>query len=402
MLSVSSSPERMHSEHCLFFIDIQNSMIFRQCSIGGKVYAGDAAPLEDADTEVKAEVGNEKQDAKAVLDRMSSAESSTAAGSNGVGPNDETAVPIPPGEVSTKPPKNVLIHFSDATLKTDLEDAVSAGHNSEKAALARSLNGFFIVLALCHTVLTSINPETGTIEYKAQSPDEAALVQAAADVGFVFHGRDREILKLQTPFSEEVEKYELLNILEFTSARKRMSVVLRKLDGADERIFLLTKGADSVIFERLKAGGDELKAATEKHLGEFASGGLRTLTLAYKVIPGASPFVCYANWIEVLTCAFCSAEGEYESWSERYHQATVAMEDREAKIEAISDELEHDLRLLGATAIEDRLQDGVPETIADLKRAGIKIWVATGDKLETAIGEPRILGVLCPTEPTSF
>ena len=62
------------------------------------------------------------------------------------------------------------------------------------------------------------------------------------------------------------------------------------------------------------------------------------------------------------------------------------MEDRDAKIEAVSDELEHDLRLLGATAIEDRLQDGVPETIADLKRAGIKIWVATGDKLETAIG----------------
>jgi phospholipid-translocating ATPase len=62
------------------------------------------------------------------------------------------------------------------------------------------------------------------------------------------------------------------------------------------------------------------------------------------------------------------------------------MDDREAKIEAISDELEHDLRLLGATAIEDKLQEGVPETIADLKLAGIKIWVATGDKLETAIG----------------
>jgi phospholipid-translocating ATPase len=62
------------------------------------------------------------------------------------------------------------------------------------------------------------------------------------------------------------------------------------------------------------------------------------------------------------------------------------MEDREEKIEAVSEELETDLRLLGATAIEDKLQDGVPETIADLKRAGIKIWVATGDKLETAIG----------------
>ena len=78
---------------------------------------------------------------------------------------------------------------------------------------------------------------------------------------------------------------------------------------------------------------------------------------------------------------------EYESWSKRYHQATVALEGREQQVEAISNELEHDLQLLGATAIEDRLQDGVPETIADLKKAGIKIWVATGDKLETAIGE---------------
>lgn len=83
----------------------------------------------------------------------------------------------------------------------------------------------------------------------------------------------------------------------------------------------------------------------------------------------------------------CFSDEEYTSWSERYHAATVSMDDREADIEAASDELEWDLRLLGATAIEDRLQDGVPETIADLKRAGIKVWVATGDKLETAIGE---------------
>jgi len=82
-----------------------------------------------------------------------------------------------------------------------------------------------------------------------------------------------------------------------------------------------------------------------------------------------------------------SAENEYDEWSVRYNEATVALEDREEKIAAISDEIEQDLRLLGATAIEDRLQDGVPETIADLKVAGIKVWVATGDKLETAIGK---------------
>lgn len=80
-------------------------------------------------------------------------------------------------------------------------------------------------------------------------------------------------------------------------------------------------------------------------------------------------------------------EDEYDAWSVRYKDASVALEDREDKIAAASAEIEHDLRLLGATAIEDRLQDGVPETIADLKVAGIKIWVATGDKLETAIGQ---------------
>lgn len=77
---------------------------------------------------------------------------------------------------------------------------------------------------------------------------------------------------------------------------------------------------------------------------------------------------------------------EYETWSERYREAAIALDDREGRIEAVCSGLEQNLCLLGATAIEDRLQDGVPETIEDLKRAGIKIWVATGDKLETAIG----------------
>ncbi len=85
------------------------------------------------------------------------------------------------------------------------------------------------------------------------------------------------------------------------------------------------------------------------------------------------------------------AEDEYDSWAQRYHQATLALDDREDKVEAISDEMEREVRLLGATAIEDRLQDGVPETIADLRRAGIKIWVATGDKLETAVGEQALV-----------
>ncbi|KAK0439550.1 phospholipid-translocating ATPase [Armillaria borealis] len=321
----------------------QNAMIFRQCSIGGKVYVGD---IEEAPPAVsQAAISTDDQAASA------SVEGSSA-----------TATEPTPASG-----KAVETHFHCEPLEQDIAAALQSSSTSGNAAHARALNGFFSVLALCHTVLTSIDRDTGKIEYKAQSPDEAALVRAAADVGYVFRGRDREVLTLQTPLStgpDDVERYELLNILEFTSARKRMSVVLRKLDDADGRLFLLTKGADNVIFERLRKSGDEgLRELTEMHLSEFANGGLRTLTLAYKVIN----------------------EDEYAAWSERYHEATVALDNREARIELVSDELEHDLRLLGATAIEDSLQDGVPETIADLKRAGIKVWVATGDKLETAI-----------------
>ncbi|KAF8195975.1 phospholipid-translocating ATPase [Mycena galopus ATCC 62051] len=317
----------------------QNLMIFRQCSVGGKAYTGDVVE----DTESK------QEDVGGVKDIGSSTTSSDI------------------------PATDAIFHFKDANLSADLDAAVGADPNSENAGHARALNGFFKVLGLCHTVLTG-QSSSGATEYKSQSPDESALVQAAADVGFVFLGRDRDYLSLRTPFSPEPERYQLMNILEFNSARKRMSVVVKQLDGADERLFLLTKGADNVIFERLRPGGDELKAATEAHLSEFANNGLRTLTLAYKVIQ----------------------EDEYAAWSERYHEATIAMEDREEKIEAISDELERDLRLLGATAIEDKLQDGVPETIADLKRAGIKIWVATGDKLETAIAIGKSTNLITP------
>ncbi|KAJ7907347.1 hypothetical protein B0H13DRAFT_2332504 [Mycena leptocephala] len=338
----------------------QNSMVFRECSIGGKVYSGDPPQDDDpiAPSPLDVRPSSPPPPGPAEDVRPSTGESSTAVdSSNDITPNTaggstHSGGPDPAPSAPARP------RFADAMLAADLAAAVHAGpHTPTPATRARC---------------TASSPA-----YKAQSPDEAALVQAAADMGYVFRGREREVMLLQTPFNTPgtLERYELLNILEFTSARKRMSVVLRKLgtgtgkDGAEGedgegQLFLLSKGADNVIFERLKQGvADELKVQTEKDLNEFAGNGLRTLTLAYKVLQ----------------------EDEYAAWNERYHEATMALDDREAIIEAVSDEIEHDLRLLGATAIEDRLQDGVPETIADLKRAGIKVWVATGDKLETAI-----------------
>jgi phospholipid-translocating ATPase len=249
-------------------------MVFRECSIAGTVYHGD--PEEDEDF---------KKENSTEIVRDTSNDSSYASTS---ARGDDPAVPSAADATIVKLSSGVLKHFRDERLSQDLARAVEAEPDSENAAQARSLNGFFSVLALCHTVLTAVDPATGAIEYKAQSPDEAALVQAAADAGFIFRGREKEKLLLQTPFSKETERYELLNILEFTSARKRMSVIVKKLDDQDGRLFLLTKGADNVIFERLKAGGDDLKRTTEAHLEDFANAGLRTLTLAYKVIQGKS------------------------------------------------------------------------------------------------------------------
>ncbi|KAH7107578.1 phospholipid-translocating P-type ATPase [Auriculariales sp. MPI-PUGE-AT-0066] len=322
----------------------QNVMIFRQCSVGGRAYKGDST-LDDKHE------GRHSMEASAVSARSLHNRSRSQLETM---PEEHELQPIE----GVAQAEGTAGHFKDSGLDHDLKDA--ADSTSEHA---RMLNGFFSCIALCHSALTAVDPETHKITYKAQSPDEAALVQAAADVGFVFLGREREVLRIQTPFeSGEPQEWELLEMLDFTSARKRMSVIVRRMDD-EGRIVLFSKGADNVIFERLAPGKEDLKNITEGHLEDFANDGLRTLCLAYKIIQPA----------------------EYEAWAERYHEATVALDDRDQKIDAVSEEIEKDLRLLGATAIEDRLQDGVPEAIAELKRAGIKVWVATGDKLETAI-----------------
>lgn len=178
-----------------------------------------------------------------------------------------------------------------------------------------------------------------------------------------------------------VEVYELLAILDFNNVRKRMSVsqsisvsplphsykvtpfaqVIIRYEG---KITLYCKGADSVIFERLSTSMDpELRSATQDHLNKFAGEGLRTLCLAKKDL-------------DVVV---------YERWRERYHEAVISLDNREEKVSAVYEEIEQQLLLVGTTAIEDKLQDGVPQCIANLAAANIKLWVLTGDKQETAI-----------------
>ena len=153
------------------------------------------------------------------------------------------------------------------------------------SAFSRKARHFLTCIALCHTCLPETD-EKGRTTFQASSPDELALVQAACEMGFVLFDRPAKAIVLETLNNDGTPshvRYEVLDVIEFSSARKRMSIITRMPDG---RIAIFCKGADNVIIERLSAGQDAAVKTTEDHLSEFASEGLRTLTLAYKVIPG--------------------------------------------------------------------------------------------------------------------
>ncbi|KAI1815467.1 P-type ATPase [Poronia punctata] len=349
---------------------------------------------------------------------------------------------------------------------------------------ARRAKDYILSLALCHTCLPEI--QDGQLEYQSSSPDELALVQAARELGYVVTHRSSQSVTLHINSEggkESVETYRILDVIEFSSKRKRMSIIVRYPDG---RICLICKGADSAIMPRLKLAQLAKEKATEvrqsadveremarrseqldvrnsfggrpsftlrrsfagtrdsldpnqlaqrpmldrsrsvdplwsrssversrpslnvrttsldvaktlsrkaslsplppahkfgflddpsvmdeaaifgrcfKHLDEFATEGLRTLLVARKFMP----------------------EAEYKVWKEVYDKATTSLINRQDMIEDAGEQIEQTLELVGATAIEDKLQRGVPETIDKLRRANIKIWMLTGDKRETAI-----------------
>ncbi|XP_078436799.1 aminophospholipid ATPase 3 isoform X2 [Wolffia australiana] len=224
---------------------------------------------------------------------------------------------------------------------------------------------FFRCLAICHTVLPEGDESPEKIVYQAASPDEAALVTAAKNFGFFFYRRTPTLIKVRESHVERMGKiddvsYEILNVLEFNSTRKRQSVICRYPNG---RLVLYCKGADTVIYERLADSNTDIRKITREHLEQFGSSGLRTLCLAYRDL---SPEM-------------------YENWNEKFIQAKSSLRDREKKLDEVAELIEKKLILIGCTAIEDKLQEGVPACIETLARAGIKIWVLTGDKLETAI-----------------
>ncbi|KAH0716507.1 hypothetical protein KY284_009412 [Solanum tuberosum] len=226
---------------------------------------------------------------------------------------------------------------------------------------------FLIVMAICNTVVP-VQSKAGAVSYKAQSQDEEALVRAAARLNMVFLEKKGNILDIN--FNASLVQYEVLDTLEFTSERKRMSVVVR--DCQNGNIILLSKGADEAILPHAHAGQQTRIFAEAAE--QYAQLGLRTLCLAWRDLE----------------------EEEYHEWSLLFKEANSSLVDREWRVAEVCQRIEHGFEIIGVAAIEDRLQDAVPETIETLRKAGINFWMLTGDKQNTAIQIARSCNFVSP------
>ncbi|KAJ7901718.1 hypothetical protein B0H14DRAFT_2492682 [Mycena olivaceomarginata] len=209
-------------------------------------------------------------------------------------------------------------------------------------------------LALCHNV-TPVTNDDGSVTYQASSPDEVAIVTWTQSIGLTLVFRDRTRIELQTPAGARIA-FEVLELFPFTSESKRMGIVVR--DAQSGEITFLQKGAD-VVMAKIVQRNDWL----EEETANMAREGLRTLVMARKRLSAQL----------------------YAEFKERYHAASIRLDGRnEAMARVVAECLEHDLELLGLTGVEDKLQDEVKSTLELLRNAGIKIWMLTGDKIETA------------------
>lgn len=245
-----------------------------------------------------------------------------------------------------KPPEFVL----DSVPHVDFNDPYFFNMIAENEDIKEIL----LLLSTCHSIVIYNK------EYNANSPDELALVNFAKKCGYNYIGKDESnniILKVL----DKGICYKVKYLFEFNSDRKRMTIIAEHPNG---EILLYCKGADSIIFKRSK---NQLKQGSleifKDRLDALAVEGYRTLVLARRKL----------------------SQEEFEKFSQQYEAALSSLGNRDEAISACQDSIEVDLEIIGATAIEDKLQEDVPETIKILREAGISVWMLTGDKVETAI-----------------
>ena len=245
--------------------------------------------------------------------------------------------------------------FKKCSIKGQLFDSLA---QVKDQALTADICDFLEILALCHTVIP--DDQGGVTVYEAASQDEEALVQAARYLGYKFISNSSGYYIVNV--NGENLEYRVLGINELTSERKRMSVLVEPMSDRTRGPVLYCKGADSVMLSRCNLKSADFDS-TLAHIEHFAVSGLRTLVLAKKEL---SP-------------------SKAEEFSRKYLTAKNALYDKGKRLEEIAEEIEKDLEIVGVTAIEDKVHEGVSESICNLMRSGIKVCILTGDKSETAL-----------------
>uniref|UniRef100_A0A060T2A0 Phospholipid-transporting ATPase n=1 Tax=Blastobotrys adeninivorans TaxID=409370 RepID=A0A060T2A0_BLAAD len=232
-------------------------------------------------------------------------------------------------------------------------DASSTAQRSKREIGAR-IRDAVTCLAICHSVIPSV--DDGEVVYQAASPDEVAIVKWTSSVGLTLSRRDRTSLTLVHESTHTSMEYDILHVFPFSSDTKRMGIVVR--DKSRNEIWFFQKGADTVM-SRIVQHNDWL----EEETANMAREGLRTLVVGRKKLTSQL----------------------YETFLSKYNAASMSMVNRDwAMAKVVGDYLEYDLELLGLTGVEDKLQKDVKSSLELLRNAGIKIWMLTGDKVETA------------------
>ena len=245
--------------------------------------------------------------------------------------------------------KNFIVKSDDNSISLSLEKTDSI------------IEHFWTALSLCHTCSVELN-EKGDEEYICVSPDSIELVKAAKSQGWAYEESGNPNLKIVKvgDFAPETKKFEKLQIIEFSSDRKRETIIVKNPEG---KIILYCKGADSIIEQRLSnKTNNEILKQSKYYVDKFSAQGLRTLFIAMKIITSK----------------------EYNVFEKELNEAMMSLEDKDKKVNEVYEKIEKNLYLIGTTIVEDKLQDKVPETIRDLRLAKIKIWMLTGDKMNTA------------------
>jgi phospholipid-translocating ATPase len=218
-----------------------------------------------------------------------------------------------------------------------------------------SVRDMLTALAVCHNVTPSYNND-GEREFQASSPDEVALVRFVDSIGLELLDRDEDLITIRNT-NGVTEKYIVLANFPFSSESKRMGIIVRH-EATGRYIFYL-KGAEVVIEERVVASQ---RTIVKEHCENLSMEGLRTLVICQKVL----------------------TEEEFEEWKKEYNEAQASLQNRDANVQEVIEQLEYDMELLGVTGVEDKLQEDVQITIESFRNAGINIWMLTGDKVETA------------------